>query len=78
MAFAFSSCSHYNNYRDTFFSSMVKQKLEIKFWNGVMLGALVTFFICSGIVGEFFVSKEVFKLNTIYIDGRMYQLCRIK
>lgn len=56
---------------------MAKQKLELTFWNGVVLGALVTFFVCSGIVQEFFVSKEVFKLKTIYLEGKMYRLCRI-
>jgi formate/nitrite transporter FocA (FNT family) len=56
---------------------MVEQKLELKFWNGVMVGALCTFLICSGIVGEFFVSKEVFKLKTIYLDGKIYKLCRL-
>jgi hypothetical protein len=54
---------------------MVKQKLELSFWNGVLAGAIVTFFVCSGIVGEFFVSKEVFKLKRIYIDGKIYRLC---
>ena len=55
---------------------MVKQKLELTFNQGVFLGAIVMFLFCTGIVGTFFVSKEVFKLNTIYIDGKLYRLCR--
>lgn len=57
---------------------MVKQKLELTFTHGFLLGLLVMFLIWTGIVEVFFVSKEVFKLNNIYIDGKIYQLCRIK
>lgn len=76
MATLFSNSTSNNNFRSAIYSCMVKQKLELKFWNGVLVGALFTFFICSGIVGEFFVSKEVFKLKTIYLDGKIYRLCR--
>ena len=57
---------------------MVKQKLGLTFTQGFFLGLVVMFLVWSGIIQTFFVSKEVFKLNKIYIDGRMYQLCRIK
>ena len=74
----FSDCTSINNSWSSFHSSMVKQKLELTFWNGVFLGALVMFLGCSGIVETFFVSKEVFKLPSIYIDGKIYKLCRYK
>lgn len=72
------SCASNDNSWSTFYCSMAKQKLELSFWNGVMIGALCTFLICSGIVGEFFVSKDVFKLKTIYLDGKLYKLCKVK
>lgn len=56
---------------------MVKQKLELKFWDGFIIGALLVFFSGSGIVQEFFISKDVFKLESIYIDGKLYKLCRM-
>lgn len=74
MEIVLSDSSGYNNTGSTFYCSMVKQKLELTFWNGFMLGALITFFICSGIVGQFFVSKDVFKLKTIYLDGKIYKI----
>jgi uncharacterized membrane protein YagU involved in acid resistance len=64
----------YNNYRSTIYCSMAKQKLELTFWNGVVLGAIVTFFLLTGIIGQFFVSKDVFKLKNVYVDGKMYKI----
>lgn len=55
---------------------MVKQKLGLTFTQGFFVGMIVMFFIWSGIVQVFFVSKDVFKLNTIYVDGKIYRLCR--
>jgi hypothetical protein len=76
MAFAVSDCTDYNNYRDTIFSSMVKQKLELVFNRSFLLGSLVMLLFCTLIIENFFVSKEVFKLNKIYVDGKLYKLCR--
>jgi hypothetical protein len=78
MEIVFPSYSGYDNLGSTFYCSMVKQKLELTFWNGFLLGALFTFFICSGIVDKFFVSKEVFNLKTIYVNGKLYNLCRVR
>jgi hypothetical protein len=78
MAFVISVRTDYNNFRSTIFSSMVKQKLGLTFNQGFLLGLLVMFLFCTAIVGKFFVSKEVFKLNQIYIDGNIYKLCRIR
>ena len=68
------SCTSSNNSWSAFYRSMVKQKLELTFTHGFILGLLTMFFIWSGIIQTFFVSKEVFKLEKIYIDGKMYKL----
>ena len=73
-----SSFSNFNNAWSAFYCCMVKQKLGLNFWNGFLAGALFIFLICSGIVEIFFVSKDVFKLNTIYIDRKLYKLDKVK
>ncbi len=78
MAFDVSDYTCYYNFGSTIYRCMAKQKLELTFIHGFFLGLIVMFLLWSGIIQTFFVSKEVFKLNKIYIDGRMYQLCRIK
>jgi hypothetical protein len=57
---------------------MVNKKLELTFTQGFFLGLVVMFFIASGLVETYFVSKDVFNLNNIYIDGKIYQLCRVR
>jgi len=76
MALAISSFATYNNFRSTIRSSMAKQKLELTFTQGFLLGLVVMFLGWSGIIQTFFVSKEVFKLNKIYIDGTFYKICK--
>lgn len=76
MAFDVSNCTCYDNFGSTIYCYMAKQKLELTFRQGFLFGMLVMFLTWSAIVHTFFVSKEVFKLNKIYIDGRIYRLCR--
>ena len=57
---------------------MAKQKLELKFWGGVFVGAFAMLLACSYVLEKNFVSKDIFKLRTIYIDGRLYKLCSIQ
>lgn len=78
MEIVLSGCPCYHNPRSTFYRSMAKQKLELTFRQGFFLGLAVMFLVWSGIIQAFFVSKEVFKLDKIYVDGRIYKLCRIK
>jgi formate/nitrite transporter FocA (FNT family) len=54
---------------------MAKQKLELSFTQGFFLGALVCFLFCTAVVDKFFISKEVFELKRIYVEGRIYKLC---
>lgn len=54
---------------------MAKQKLELTFTQGFFLGLLVCFLFCTAIVDKFFISKEVFELKRIYVEGRIYKLC---
>ena len=75
MAFDVSNSTGYDNFRSTIPCCMAKQKLELTFNQGFWLGIIVCFFICTGLVDKFFVSKEVFALKRIYVDGRMYKLC---
>lgn len=58
---------------------MVKQKLELTFKHGVLLGVISCILFMSVIIDKFFISKEVFS-NTkrIYVDSRIYRLCRDK
>ena len=69
------SYTSFDNSWSAFYRSMAKQKLELTFKQGFWLGVIVCFFICTGLVDKFFVSKEVFELKRIYVDGRMYKLC---
>jgi hypothetical protein len=68
--------SNCNNTRSSIFGCMAKQKLGLTFAQGFFVGLTVMFFIWSGIIQTFFVSKEVFRLNKIYVDGKIYKLCR--
>lgn len=54
---------------------MAKQKLELTFWNGIFIGVALTMAIGSVVVDKFFVSRDVFKLKKIYVNGRIFKLC---
>lgn len=64
-----------DNYRSSFYCGMAKQELELTFTQGFWLGMLVCLLISTAMVDKFFVSKEVFFLKRIYVDGRIYKLC---
>lgn len=53
---------------------MVKQKLGLTFKDGFFIGLLLSLGIGTVLIDTFFVSKDVFKLKTIYVDGRIYKL----
>jgi len=76
MEIVFSSFTYYNNFRDTFFSSMVNKKLELTFTHGLLFGIVIAMIFSSVIMDKFFVSKEAFNLQRIYVDGKIYRLCR--
>jgi len=54
---------------------MAKQKLELTFWNGIFIGVALTFAIGSVLVDGYFVSKDVFNLKRIYVNGRIFKIC---
>jgi hypothetical protein len=54
---------------------MAKQKLELTFWNGLLIGFMLTLAVGSVIVDKFFISRDVFKLKKLYINGRMIKFC---
>ena len=54
---------------------MAKQKLELTFWNGIFIGIALTFAIGSVLVDSYFVSKDVFNLKRIYVNGRIFKIC---
>ena len=79
MEIVFPNSSYYNNYRDTVFGCMVKQKLELSFTQGFLIGAIFSLLLMSVIIDKLFISKELFsKTKRIYVDGRIYKLCRDK
>jgi hypothetical protein len=53
---------------------MVKQKLGLTFWNGLVIGIALTISLGTVLIDSFFVSKDVFNLKTIYVNGRIYKL----
>jgi hypothetical protein len=53
---------------------MVKQKLGLTFWNGLVIGIALTVSLGTVLIDSFFVSKDVFNLKTIYVNGRIYKL----
>lgn len=75
METVFSSCTGINNSWSTIYCSMAKQKLELSFNQGFFLGIIVCFLLCSVLVESFFISKEVFELKKIYVNGKIYKLC---
>jgi len=78
MEIVFPSNSSSNYSWSTFYCSMAKQKLELTFNQGFFLGILVCFLMCTAIVDTFFISKETFNLETIYVNGKLYKLCSIR
>jgi hypothetical protein len=77
MEIVFPDSSYYNNYRDTIFGCMVKQKLELSFTQGFLIGAVFSVLFMSVIIDKLFISKELFsETKRIYVDGRIYKLCR--
>jgi hypothetical protein len=54
---------------------MVKQKLGLTFTEGFFIGLVLTMLIMSVVIDKMFVSKEVFNLKKIYVNGRIYKLC---
>lgn len=75
MAFAFPNSTGYNNFRSTIYCCMAKQKLELTFWNGIFIGVALTLAIGSVLVDSYFVSKDVFTLKRIYVNGRIFKIC---
>lgn len=69
------SGTSFNNAWSAFYCSMAKQKLELTFTQGFWLGMLVCFLLSTALVDKFFISKEVFELKKIYVNGRIYKLC---
>lgn len=57
---------------------MDKQKLVSKFGSGFFFGALFCFLFCTVLVEAFFVSKEVFNNSSIYVNGKIYKLCKMR
>jgi hypothetical protein len=53
---------------------MVKQKLGLTFKEGLIIGALLSLCLGTILIDTFFVSKDVFNLRTIYVNGRIYKL----
>lgn len=53
---------------------MVKQKLGLTFKEGFAIGVLLSLCLGTILVDAFFVSKDVFNLRTIYVNGRIYKL----
>jgi hypothetical protein len=66
------------NFRSTFRSCMVKQKLELTFIHGVWLGILVSAMISGIIINGRFINRDALLLNQIYLDGRLYKLCEAR
>ena len=54
---------------------MAKQKLELTFFNGLIIGFALTLSVGSVIVGKYFISRDVFKLKKLYINGKMIKFC---
>ena len=75
MAFGFSDCTSYDNFRSTIYSCMVKQKLALNFIHGLVIGIVLTMAIMSVVIDKMFISKDVFKLKKIYVNGRIFKLC---
>lgn len=67
-----------SNTRRTFYSSMDNKTFELTFKHGLLIGVVVTGCVLSVVMDKFFVSKETFNLNRIYVDGRIYKLCEDK
>lgn len=47
---------------------------KLTFCNGLVIGILFSLSVATVLVDAFFVSKDVFSLKTIYVDGRIYKL----
>ena len=75
MAFGFSNYTNYNNFRSSIYSSMVKQKLALNFIHGLIIGVALTMAIMSVVIDKMFISKDIFKLKKIYVNGRIFKLC---
>ena len=57
---------------------MVKQKLELNFIHGLIIGGILTASIMSVVIDKMFVSKDIFKLKRIYVNGKIFKLCEDK
>jgi hypothetical protein len=75
MEISIPNSSSSNYFGSTIYCSMAKQKLELSFNQGFFLGIIVCFLLCSVLVESFFISKEVFELKKIYVNGKIYKLC---
>lgn len=68
------NCTSSNNFGSSIHCSMAKQKLELTFREGFLFGVLLSICLGTVLLDTFFVSKDVFNLKTIYVDGRIYKL----
>lgn len=74
MEIALSNNTSYNNFRSSIYCSMAKQKLELTFIEGFLIGLLLSLCLGTVLIDTFFVSKDIFNLKTIYVNGRIYKL----
>jgi hypothetical protein len=74
----FTTSTNSTNYRSSVRFSMGDKKLELTFWNGIIIATVLNIALASVVMDKFFVSKDVFKLGSIYIDGKIYKICRYK
>lgn len=47
---------------------------KLTFCNGLVIGILFSLSLATVLIDAFFVSKDVFTLKTIYVNGRIYKL----
>lgn len=62
------------NIRRSFYCGMAKQKLVADFTTGILIGAVIALFCMSIVIETFFVSKNVFNLKRVYVNGRLYKI----
>ena len=57
---------------------MAKQKLELTFFNGLLIGYMLTISTSAILVDKYFVSRKIFDLKKVYTNGKIIRFCEDK
>ncbi len=51
------------------------KNLGLTFLHGLVIGIFLSFSILSVVIDKYFISRDTFRLDGIYLNGKIYKIC---